>query len=506
MRRRPFCRLNLARRLGLAAAILAVLAVGAAALAVYGLSRTRGLAAEAMAAQRRIETYGAFSARVNEWTLSWLTGAARGAAGPEPAAVMATLDQLDRLVAEDVAAAPNATEAARRNRQGGAAGRLRGQFGDLARTLAASPPGTPPGDAAAAFYSAQVPDIIARQTAQEMQRRDAALQRMDQLGRRLHLAAIGIGVAAPFVLALLWFALLRRLFARLAAAEGGGEHDELGLLFARLALRTARLDRRRARLARDAGRLEALVAERTAALSHANARLEAADGERRRFFADVGHELRTPLTVILGEAELGARHADPEIRRAFATIEARALRLFRRIEDLLRIARSDSGRIELAHAPVDLAAVVAAAEADLAPLIARARLTVTRDVPPLSVRGDADWLRQVAGGIIENAVKYAGRGARLTIRGRAEAGCARLEFTDDGPGLPPGAEARIFDRFAREGGGPGFGVGLALAAWVAEAHGGRLRAETPAAGGLRLRLELPLDRARAGEEETCRAS
>lgn len=514
--RRRRCRLSLSRRLGLAAVILAALAMGAAGVAVYGLSRTQSLAAEAMAAQRRIEAYGAFSARVNEWTLGWLA-AGRSGSGPQDGAVTAALDLVDRLTAEDAAAAPDAEEAARRVRQGLVVGRLRGQFMQLSRTLAADPPGTAAGDAGAAFYAAQVPPLIGQQITQEVRRRDEALQRMDRLRHRLHLAAIGLGLAAPLVLLGIWFALLRPLFARLAsatrAAEGpagglvAGGHDELGLLFARLGRMAARLDRRRARLAADYGRLEALVAERTAELSRANARLESVDGQRRRFFADVGHELRTPLTVILGEAELGAAQADPEIRRAFATIEARALRLFRRIEDLLRIARSESGRMELDHAPLDLAAVAAAAEADLAPLIQRARLGVSRDVAPMVVEGDADWLRQVMGGIIENAVKYAGRGAHLAITGRVEGGQAVVDFADDGPGVAEEALAGLFDRFARHGTGPGFGVGLALAAWVAEAHGGELRAMRSDRGGLHLRLALPLAAGiEEGVEETCRAS
>lgn len=521
------CRLGLAPRLGLAALVLAALAMGAAGLAIYGLSRTQSLAAEAMAAQRRIEAYGTYSARATEWILQAMT---RAPGAGEAGAVTAALDLLDRLVSEDIAAAPDSAEAARRNRQGALTGRLRGQFGELGRALAAAPPGTPAGDAAIAFYAAQVPGLIGQQIAQEVVRRDGALARMERLRHRLHMAAIGLGVAAPLVLAALYLALLRPFFARLASAAraaeglamgrhvpGAGGHDELGLLLARLARMAARLDRRRARLAEDAARLEAEVAERTAELSRAHARLEAADSQRRRFFADVGHELRTPLTVILGEAELGAAHPDPDIRRAFATIEARALRLFRRIEDLLRVARSESGRIELDHAPVDLAVAVAAAEADLAPLIQRARLSVMCDVPSMQVTGDADWLRQICGGIIENAVKYAGRGARLAITGRVAPGQggaparAVVEFADNGPGLPEAALAGIFDRFARAGAGPGFGVGLALAAWVAEAHGGRLTARRAAEGGLRLRLELPLAGPHGGGvrqdgEETCRAS
>ena len=255
-----------------------------------------------------------------------------------------------------------------------------------------------------------------------------------------------------------------------------------------------------ARVTRDRARLEATVAERTAALSRANARLARVDAERRRFFADVGHELRTPLTVILGEAELGARHEDAGLRASFATIRGRALRLGRRIEDLLRVARSESGQLELERAPVDLAAVAAAALADAAPLLAWAGVAADADgLPPIAVTGDGEWLRQVLGGMLENAAKYAGRGATVRIAGSDASGAAVVTVRDDGPGLGPAEAEVVFDRFARGEGAaaPGFGVGLALARWVVEAHGGSLRAEAPGEGGLRLVMCLPLARAEA---------
>ena len=197
--------------------------------------------------------------------------------------------------------------------------------------------------------------------------------------------------------------------------------------------------------------------------------------------------------MILGEAELGMGQADATLRTSFATIHGRALRLFRRIEDLLRIARSESGQLELARDPVELGGTVRAALADTAPLLARAGVTARTDVPAMTVTGDAEWLRQVFAGLFENAAKYAGRGASVAVTGRAEAGMAVVEVVDTGPGLPPGRLGAIFDRFSRGGGpAPGFGVGLALARWVVEAHGGSLGAESPEGGGLRLAVRLPL--------------
>ena len=104
------CRPSLRMRLWLGAAVLAALAVAAAGIAAYGLTRTQVLTGEAMAAQRRIEAYGSLSTRVNEWMLGWLM-AARFEVPPDPGAVLAALDLLDRLVSEDVASALSDTEA-----------------------------------------------------------------------------------------------------------------------------------------------------------------------------------------------------------------------------------------------------------------------------------------------------------------------------------------------------------------------------------------------------------
>lgn len=495
------CQPSLRTRLWLAAAILALLAVTAAAIGAWGLQRTQAHATEAMAAQRRIEAYDALSARVNEWMLGWLAPPGTVSGGPrqvpDNAPVLVALDHIDALIAEDVAAATSEVEATVRARQSLIAARLRALFRQLDTALRANPPDTSAGQAALAFHAAQAPITVAAHIEHETRRRDTALAAMEALRRPLVLAAIGIALAAPLVLVALYLAVLRPLFWRLSHATafassmamgdlppGAGGRDELGLMFARLRQMAARIERRRAKL-------ETIVEQRTAALSAANDRLELIDRRRRRFFADVGHELRTPLTVILGEAELGAQHPDEQTRASFRTIGTRAQRLFRRIEDLLRIARSDSGQLELAADRVELAATVEAALSDLAPALKRAGVTADIRLPPLAVRGDADWLRQVFAGLFENAAKYAGRGAVVAIRGQAEDGQARISIADTGPGLPEGAGEAIFDRFARGDGGGGFGVGLALARWVVETSGGSLglaEAET----GMALELTLPL--------------
>lgn len=489
------CRPSLRIRLWLAALILAALAMTAAAIAVYGLSRTQALATEAMAAQRRIEAYGVYSSRVNDWMLAWLR---QENSTPAPEGVMASLGNMDQLISEDVSAASTEEEATRRARQSITPARLRGLFGQLEKTFEATPPGTPAGEAAIAFYAAQAPVVVAQQVDQEMRRRDLALTAMDGLRGPLLGAAIGIGIAVILVLAALYFFVLHPLFARLkqatqAAEEmvmgqvpvGAGGHDELGLMFARLRQMAARISRRYTRL-------ESIVSERTSSLSEANERLAHIDANRRRFFADVGHELRTPLTVIMGEAELGAANDDPELRASFATIQTRAQRLFRRIEDILRIARSESGQLELNREQVLLEPIIMAALADMTPVLRRADIKVSHKIPGLMVTGDSDWLRQVFAGLLENAAKYAGRSASVQIIAEQTGELVQIDFMDDGPGVSPQLQDQIFDRFIRGGGnGSGFGVGLALARWIVEAQAGSLEIR-PAEKGLHLRLSLPI--------------
>ncbi|MCB5409225.1 sensor histidine kinase [Pseudogemmobacter faecipullorum] len=507
------CRPSLSARLWLGALSLALLAMLAAWLAAWGAGRLHGYASEALAARSRTEAYAAFQAREGEWLFGWLTSAlVRDSAGqsqtmpqpPDPGPVLAALDLLDQLVAGDLAgqagvvAGPGSIHLT--------PARLRALFQGLETALQNAPPDSPTGQMALNYHAIRAQPLLLRALEQERQRHDEALAAMEDLRQPLRLTAALIALAAPLVLAGLYLTVLSPLFRRLreatrAAPElatgrlppGAGGHDELGLMFARQRQMAARLGRRRSHLEQE-------VNARTADLAGANARLARIDSNRRRFFADVGHELRTPLTVILGEAELGAGHADPQVRASFATVSARAARLYRRTEDLLRIARSESGQLELQPGPVPLQACVEAALGDLLPVLRRAKITCHTDLPPLLLRADGEWLRQVFAGFFENSAKYAGAGAelRITALEGAPAGFVLLRIADNGQGLTPGAgkdPAQLLDRFARGTGstGSGFGLGLALAHWVVEASGGRLSlVPMPQGQGFGLDLLLPL--------------
>jgi signal transduction histidine kinase len=253
-------------------------------------------------------------------------------------------------------------------------------------------------------------------------------------------------------------------------------------------------------LAADRAALEDTVAARTADLRAANARLEAVDQSRRRFFADVSHELRTPLTVILGECDLAlrstSRGGDPG--PVFATIKKRAQRLKLRVEDLLRVARSESGEIAFDKRPLGLALVLSEAVDNMASEAARRRVGLTLDPGTRDVEclADREWIRQTVESLIDNALRHAAGLSRVEVALAAEPGpVGRITVTDDGPGFDA-SEAELFERFRRgKSAGPdetGFGIGLALARWIVEQHGGTIRLGAgPDGRGARVSLDLP---------------
>ncbi|QRG08173.1 HAMP domain-containing protein [Xanthobacter dioxanivorans] len=354
----------------------------------------------------------------------------------------------------------------------------------------------------------------------ESERRAVTVAREEALALSMRLR-IGAVVVAALVLAaalVLHRALARPLLERLAeidraaAAIGHGDlnrrlsigpRDELGVLMARFNRMAARLARREAKVAQDRAMLERTVAERTADLTDANARLGAIDASRRRFFADVSHELRTPLTVIIGECDVTQRApAIPEdlSRSVLATIRKRAGRLHRRVEDLLRVARSESGEIDLIFQDVPLAPLLAEAVASFEVAARRQNVALRLDAgaDEVVVHADREWLRQVVEGLIDNALRHGGALHSITVTCAAAeldgAPAERVTVTDDGRGIPAEARGRLFERFVRGGQlgqGGGFGLGLALAEWVVTRHGGRITLEHADGGGARVAIVLP---------------
>jgi two-component system phosphate regulon sensor histidine kinase PhoR len=234
---------------------------------------------------------------------------------------------------------------------------------------------------------------------------------------------------------------------------------------------------------------------------HDLTRLRQLEAVRQDFVANVSHELRTPLSLIKSAAEtlIDGGKQDPAITSRFLEIiDKHANRLTLLIDDLLLLARLDSGRVALNLQPVDLRAV-AQESLDDAALIALARGVTLENAVPAGVGAQADpeRLRQVLANLIDNAIKYGRADGHVIVRGRVLEG-ARVEFTvrDDGPGIPVEARERIFERFyrvdkarSREQGGTG--LGLAIVKNVIQAHGGDVRVESAPGTGTEFFLTLP---------------
>ncbi len=217
----------------------------------------------------------------------------------------------------------------------------------------------------------------------------------------------------------------------------------------------------------------------------------------RRFVADASHELRTPLTSIRGYAELwraGAIATEGEQTDAMRRVEHEAARMGRLVDDMLLLARLDEGR------PLDLTAVDLGHIAEDAVRDARAvdperpvSLSVEDSVVVL---GDADRLRQVAANLLANALIHTSPGTAVEVRVRSDGPAAVLEVADHGPGLDPELAHRVFERFvradpARTRATGGAGLGLAIVAAVAEAHGGRAEVDSVPGQGATFRVVLP---------------
>ncbi|MFJ9781745.1 sensor histidine kinase [Amycolatopsis sp. NPDC101161] len=207
----------------------------------------------------------------------------------------------------------------------------------------------------------------------------------------------------------------------------------------------------------------------------------ASENRVRQFVADASHELRTPLAAIRGYAELTRRSGEqvpPDVAFAMSRVESESRRMTTLVEDLLLLARLDSGR-PVVHEWVDLCRLVADAVADAH--VAGPDHKWLMDVPgePLGVLGDAGQLHQVVINVLANARTHTPAGTTVTTALSTSDGVVRLHVADDGPGIPPDVLPDVFERFARgdnsrSRAAGSTGLGLAIVAAVVGVHGGRV--------------------------------
>ena len=219
---------------------------------------------------------------------------------------------------------------------------------------------------------------------------------------------------------------------------------------------------------------------------------------QREFAADASHELRTPLAIVRGSVEHLRRNRDQpvaEVGAALDDIDVGTQRLTALVEDLLVLARTDSGAIELDLAPTDLGELALDAAGGMAAVAREAGIDVRIDAEPVPLNGDIDRLRQLVVILLDNAIRHSAvaGGHSVEVSVNAADGSAVLTVDDDGRGLRPEDVSRAFDRFWRAPDAPpgGTGLGLAIARWIVERHGGTITAANRPSGGARFEVRLP---------------
>ena len=232
------------------------------------------------------------------------------------------------------------------------------------------------------------------------------------------------------------------------------------------------------------------------------AKVENSFQQIKRFTADASHELKTPLTILRGEIEVGLKRlrTPEEYQKILASNLEEVKHMSRMVEDLLTLARADMGALELRKEVVDLGGLVREVweEVRLWAEDKGVELLFQED-GEARVMGDRGRLRQLALNLIDNAIKYTPSGGRVELRVVRDGDEVTFSVADTGEGIPPEDLQRIFERFyrvdkARSRQRGGTGLGLSICKWIAEAHGGKISAESELGRGSKFHVSLPLYR------------
>jgi signal transduction histidine kinase len=321
--------------------------------------------------------------------------------------------------------------------------------------------------------------LVAEASSGMMQARDNEQQLLDRLVRAAWIAATIAGGLALLLALLLSYGLLQPVvdLTRAAAKMANGDlsqrvqvkrKDELGTL--------------------------------GAAFNHMAASLQRAEQNRRAMTADIAHELRTPIAIQRAHLEALQDGVYPLTAENLQPVLDQTELLARLVDDLRTLALADSGELKLEMAPLDLSQLAQRVierfrpEAEM-----RGVNLVLAGAPsgPVPIHGDANRIEQVLNNLISNALRHTPLGGQVSLRIDIKDGWVEMYLADTGPGIPPEALPRVFERFyradksrSREEGGTG--LGLAIARQLAVAHGGDIRAANRPEGGAEFTVRLPV--------------
>ena len=232
-------------------------------------------------------------------------------------------------------------------------------------------------------------------------------------------------------------------------------------------------------------------------------RLQVNDQQRRAMLADVSHELRTPLTLIQGNIEAMLDGVYPADETRLKSLLEETQILSRLVEDLRTLALAESGALQLKRESTDIASLIRdtvsvfQTQADAAEV----KMELSLSDQPLSLEIDPERIRQVLTNLISNALRYSPRGSSIKIDLTEsafpvgdDASAERrvvISVEDSGPGIAPEDLPHVFDRFYKSRDSRGMGLGLSIAKYIIEAHGGEIQAESAEGRGTKIWFSLP---------------
>ena len=236
----------------------------------------------------------------------------------------------------------------------------------------------------------------------------------------------------------------------------------------------------------------------TSAFNALVARLRSALQTQRQFMADASHELRNPLSIIrtASDVALGREHRDEkEYREALAMTAAQSRHLGALVEDMLVLARADAGGYPLRPVDFFLDDAIDECQRAVSLLAAERQVTVTTTGPSdVAIRGDRELVRRLLVNLLQNAVQHTPSGGTVSMDVGVDRSHVRIRVVDEGNGIPDADRSRIFDRFVQLDPSrrtEGAGLGLTIAKWIAEAHGGSVTVEATSPRGTTFCVALP---------------